>query len=635
MSKSYTQILNDYWGFKTFRGSQQLIIENIIASKDTLALLPTGGGKSICFQIPAIVRDGICIVISPLVALMIDQVKSLKKRKIKAECIHADLNKNEIDRILDNCIFGNVKLLYISPERISSQLFLERFKRMNISFIAVDEAHCISQWGYDFRPSYLKIKDLKKIFPSLAFLALTATATPKVCEDIQQQLEFKENNIVQDSFKRQNLSYNVIFPKDKYLYTLKLINKHKKQSTIIYVRTRKACKVLFNLLRKNNIDCTYYHAGLEPTRKTAAQNNWSSGKVNVMIATSAFGMGIDKEDVRAVINFDVPESIEAYFQEAGRAGRDSEKAFSYLLVQKKDEQNLVNRIHSSYPSETKIKITYQKFCNIHQIALGSGQNHFYELSYSDISAKTDLSNLEVYHAFRLLERSGYVQLNSTSSNSSTVMIICSRDTLLNFTKLNPSSSLILECLIRSYSGLFNSSTKISEVQIAKRVNKSVEQITKQLAELNKLKIISYEKSSSNLKLMLTLPRVKSESIVLSPEVYTNRKKADLKRVNRILDFAFNASECRERLILNYFGEKTEHNCNNCDNCIKNKNSSKKNNLLNHVEQLTESPIEADALYEELSTQFHKKDIDQIVRRMLEQGKLKINALNLIVKNPTY
>ena len=271
MSKSYTQILNDYWGFKTFRGSQQLIIENIIASKDTLALLPTGGGKSICFQVPAIVRDGICIVISPLIALMIDQVKGLKKRKIKAECIHADLNNNEIDRILDNCIFGNVKLLYLSPERISSQLFLERFKRMNVSFIAVDEAHCISQWGYDFRPSYLKIKDLKKIFPSLAFLALTATATPKVCEDIQQQLEFKENNIVQDSFKRQNLSYNVIFPKDKYLYTLKLINKHKKQSTIIYVRTRKACKVLFNLLRKNNIDCTYYHAGLEPTRKTAAQ----------------------------------------------------------------------------------------------------------------------------------------------------------------------------------------------------------------------------------------------------------------------------------------------------------------------------------------------------------------------------
>ena len=635
MSKSYTQILNDYWGFKTFRGSQQLIIENIIASKDTLALLPTGGGKSICFQVPAIVRDGICIVISPLIALMIDQVKGLKKRKIKAECIHADLNNNEIDRILDNCIFGNVKLLYLSPERISSQLFLERFKRMNVSFIAVDEAHCISQWGYDFRPSYLKIKDLKKIFPSLAFLALTATATPKVCEDIQQQLEFKENNIVQDSFKRQNLSYNVIFPKDKYLYTLKLINKHKKQSTIIYVRTRKACKVLFNLLRKNNIDCTYYHAGLEPTRKTAAQNNWSSGKVNVMIATSAFGMGIDKDDVRAVINFDVPESIEAYFQEAGRAGRDSNNAFSYLLVQKKDEQNLVNRIHSSYPSETKIKITYQKFCNIHQIALGSGQNHFYELSYSDISAKTDLSNLEVYHAFRLLERSGYVQLNSTSYNSSTVMIICSRDTLLNFTKLNPSSSLILECLIRSYSGLFNSSTKISEVQIAKRVNKSVEQITKQLAELNKLKIISYEKSSSNLKLMLALPRVKSESIVLSPEVYTNRKKADLKRVNRILDFGFNASECRERLILNYFGEKTEHNCNNCDNCIKIKNSSRKNNLLNHVEQLTESPIEADALYEELSTQFHKKDIDQIVRRMLEHGKLKINALNLIVKNPTH
>ena len=635
MSKSYTQILNDYWGFKTFRGSQQLIIENIIASKDTLALLPTGGGKSICFQVPAIVRDGICIVISPLIALMIDQVKGLKKRKIKAECIHADLNNNEIDRILDNCIFGNVKLLYLSPERISSQLFLERFKRMNVSFIAVDEAHCISQWGYDFRPSYLKIKDLKKIFPSLAFLALTATATPKVCEDIQQQLEFKENNIVQDSFKRQNLSYNVIFPKDKYLYTLKLINKHKKQSTIIYVRTRKACKVLFNLLRKNNIDCTYYHAGLEPTRKTAAQNNWSSGKVNVMIATSAFGMGIDKDDVRAVINFDVPESIEAYFQEAGRAGRDSNNAFSYLLVQKKDEQNLVNRIHSSYPSETKIKNTYQKFCNIHQIALGSGQNHFYELSYSDISAKTDLSNLEVYHAFRLLERSGYVQLNSTSYNSSTVMIICSRDTLLNFTKLNPSSSPILKCLIRSYSGLFNSSTKISEVQIAKRVNKSVEQITKQLAELNKLKIISYEKSSSNLKLMLALPRVKSESIVLSPEVYTNRKKADLKRVNRILDFGFNASECRERLILNYFGEKTEHNCNNCDNCIKNKNSSRKNNLLNHVEQLTESPIEADALYEELSTQFHKKDIDQIVRRMLEHSKLKINALNLIVKNPTY
>ena len=633
MIKDLEKILNNYWGHQSFRGSQQSIIENVISKTDTLALLPTGGGKSICYQIPALATQGICIVISPLIALMIDQVNNLKNRKINAECIHSGLNLKDIDRILDNCIFGNIKLLYISPERINSKIFIERFKKMNVSFIAVDEAHCISQWGYDFRPSYLKIANLKEISPNLSCVALTATATPKVCLDIQEKLLFKKKNTIKDSFQRKNLSYKVIKTKDKYSFTINLLKNKRNQSSIVYVRKRKMCTIIYKLLIEENIKCDYYHAGLNNEEKISAQQNWSSGKSTVMIATSAFGMGIDKEDVRLVINFDIPESIEAYFQEAGRAGRDNKSADAYLLTQNSDKATLINRVNLSYPKMHTIKTAYQKFCNIHQIALGSGENESFDFNYNLIASKTDLTNLEVFHCFRLLELSGYINLSSSSYHSSKLKIICSKKTLFNFIKTNPTFSLLLETLIRSYSGLFNDFSSINEIVLSKRIHQAPKETITALTQLDQLNIISYSQNTSSLKLTLSHPRVDAQSIVIDPTIYTARKEADLERANNVIQYSFNTTTCRVRFLLNYFGEKKSTNCNNCDNCIKNNNTNKKSFLLEKIETIISSPIEVDTVYESLIQDFHKKDIDNVLRKMIEHGKVKINSLNqLELKN---
>lgn len=501
---------------------------------------------------------------------------------------------------------------------------------MQVSFIAVDEAHCISQWGYDFRPSYLHIAELKSIQPDLTFLALTATATPKVCDDIQEKLLFKKKNIIQDSFQRKNLSYKVINTKDKYKFTTTLLKNHLNETAIIYVRTRKMCAILYNLLTSEKINCTYYHAGLTSNEKHKSQENWTSGTKPVIIATSAFGMGIDKKNVRLIVNFDIPESIEAYFQEAGRAGRDNKKANSYLLIQNVDKTNLINRVELSYPNIETIKGVYQKFCNIHQIAIGSGENDSFDLDYNLISSQTEYNNLEVYHSFRLLELSGYLTLSSNNLNKSKLKIICSKKTLLNFINTNPNQSSLVDTLIRSYAGLFNDFIPINEILVSKRNHQSTKETIKGLILLDNLKIISYQQNKGSIKLNLSIPRVDSKSISIQPLIYKKRKQTDLERVNNIINYSFNNTTCRTQIILNYFGEKQTSNCNNCDNCIKNNNTKNTTSLISNIEQLTKNPIEVDELYEKLTQNFHNKEIDKTLRKMIEYEKVKLNKLNQLI-----
>ena len=628
MSTEFHIILNKYWGFNSFRGSQEKIIKNIFSNKDTLALLPTGGGKSICYQVPALAKEGLCIVISPLIALMTDQVNNLKKKNINAECIHSNHSKKEIDRILDNCIYGNVKLLYLSPERLKTTLFKERFKKMNVSFIAIDEAHCISQWGYDFRPSYLEIAELRTVNPEIPFIALTATATPNVCSDIQNKLLFKKFNSITDSFYRENLTYSVVQPINKFEYLLNIL-KSKNDCTVIYVRTRRVCLTLYNILNKNDITSTIYHAGLDYEIRNTSQQRWMNGEINVMIATSAFGMGIDKQNVRTVINFDITESLESYYQEAGRAGRDNKKAQAILIVENSDKTNLTNRVKKAYPKIELIKAIYQKFCNLHQIAIGSGKDNKYSLDYNLISNLTEFSTLEVFHSFRLIELSGYVTISNSKLNTSELKVELSKKELIEFIEKYKDFEAIINVLIRSYSGVTDKLVSINELTIAKRINKNKEQTEILLQKLNTIGVIKYEQSNSPISLVFNEPRIDVKRLQINNEIYSNKLKTDLQRVNSILDYSFNETTCRNKLLLKYFGEDFKADCMECDNCLNNKNKNLKPIENQIINVLKLKPLEPQQIIDELAFKHSKNDIKKNLREMMDNNKIKTNKLNMI------
>ena len=628
MSNEFRLILKKYWGFESFRGSQEQIIQNIFSNKDTLALLPTGGGKSICYQVPALAKEGVCIVITPLIALMMDQVNNLKKKQINAECIHSNNSKKDIDRILDNCIYGNVKLLYLSPERLKTTLFKERFKKMNISFIAIDEAHCISQWGYDFRPAYLEISNLRNLKPEIPFIALTATATANVCSDIQQKLLFKSKNIITDSFLRQNLFYSVVQPINKFDFLLASL-KRGNECTIIYVRTRKMCNTLFNILKEQRIKSTIYHAGLSHQTRSSSQQTWMNGTINIMIATSAFGMGIDKQNVRTVINFDIPESIESYYQEAGRAGRDNKKSHSILIVENSDKTNLVNRVKNTYPKLEIIKNIYQKFCNLHQIAIGSGSESKYSLNYNVISNLTDYSTLEVFHAFRLIELSGYITISNSKLNLSELKIELSKKDLIQFIENHKKFKPIIDVLIRSYSGIMENHVTINELLLSRRINENKKQTEMLLKKLDNLNVASYKQRDSDIILIFNFPREDVKSLKIKNEIYSNKLKNDLQRVNSILDYSFNQKTCRNKILLNYFDENIKDDCLICDNCLNKNNKNFKAIEFEVLKIVKEKPIELSDLLNKLMSHFLKNDIKKIIRKMMDNNKIKMNKFNLI------
>jgi len=560
------QILAHYWGYSQFRPLQEDIILSVLSGKDTLALMPTGGGKSLCFQVPGMAKDGLCLVISPLIALMKDQVEGLRKKGIPAVAIVSGMSRNEIDIALDNCIHGKEKFLYLSPERLSSKLFIERLQLMNINLLAIDESHCISQWGYDFRPSYLRIAEVREHLPDVPVLALTATATPEVQSDIRQSLNFKEDVVFRKSFERKNLSYVVLREDDKLLRMLKVVN-NVTGSGVIYVRTRRRAKDISEYLNRNKIKAGFYHGGMNASERTKIQDQWMSGALRIVVATNAFGMGIDKGNVRFVLHLDLPESLEAYYQEAGRAGRDEQKAYAVLLYNESDKAEMEQRAKTSFPDIKKIRIVYQALANYYNLAIDSGQGISYDFALTDFCSRYNLSVHETYNCLKVIELQGLIELSGSVQLQSKIHFISHRDQLYEFQVKNPELDHFIKIILRSHEGLFDEYVSIHENQLAKRAEKTQFEVEKYLELLQKLNIIHYIPSKDIPQLTFLEPRLDSKLLSIDKKNLIDRKERYLLRAKAVLNYSSEKSRCRSQMLLAYFGEETWHRCGVCDYCL--------------------------------------------------------------------
>ena len=582
-SEKYHQILKEYWGYDNFRELQLPIIESIGSGKDTLGLMPTGGGKSLTFQVPAMAMEGICLVVTPLIALMKDQVANLQKRGIKAHAIHSGLSAKEISIILENSIYGNFKFLYLSPERLATDLFLTKLPLLDISFIAIDEAHCISQWGYDFRPAYLKIAEVRTLIPDKPILALTATATKEVVEDIQVQLQFKEKNLFSKSFRRSNVSYVVRKCDVKEEQILKIITSID-GSGIIYTRNRKKCKELAELLNQNNITANFYHAGLPDLVKDERQKEWMSGKSRVVVATNAFGMGIDKPDVRFVIHADIPESPEAYFQEAGRAGRDEKRAFAILLWSPDDRGKLLRRISSTFPEKEEIKRTYTALANYCQLPVGTGYLYSQDFDLGEFCRHFHFSLLNAHSSLKILELAGYIEYLEDLDMPSKVYFTMERNDLYRFQVANEELDTIIKLLLRRYTGLFTEYVTISEQELAQLSKSTKDVVYKNLVKLAKAGVISYIPRKHATIISYPTSREEERHLILPPEVYQNRKERYESRINAMISYCETDFVCREKLLLDYFGQTTSANCGVCDVCIERKKNHTYSEAIETIEE---------------------------------------------------
>lgn len=573
MADKFQAILREYWGYPDFRGIQRNIIESIASGRDTLGLMPTGGGKSITFQVPALAQKGVCIVITPLIALMKDQVFHLRERGILADAIYADKSRNEILQILDNCIFGGVKILYVSPERLASELFQTKLKHINVSFITVDEAHCISQWGYDFRPSYLQIAEIRKLKPGVPILALTATATPEVVDDIQERLQFEQKNVFKMSFERKNLAYVVRTSNDKpaeMVHILKSVG----GSAIVYARSRKRTKEMSELLSQQGISATFYHAGLAPDVKDERQKAWQADEVRVMCATNAFGMGIDKPDVRMVIHIDSPDSLEAYFQEAGRAGRDGKKSYAVLLFDRNDEMKLLRRVDDTFPPKELIQDIYEHLAYFYQIGVGSGMGKTFEFDIEKFCVTYKYFPTKVDAALRILERSGYLHYEDNPDGKARLMFLLGRNDLYQLDQLSPSQDAVITALLRCYGSLFVDLTFIDENLIARQAELTIQQVYFALKNLAARHIIKFIPRRKIPFVTYTRDRVDGDKVMIPREVWESRREQYVKRINSMLQYAMDDKMCRSRQLLAYFGEENESDCGQCDVCLEKKTEEK-------------------------------------------------------------
>lgn len=533
---------------------------------DTLGLMPTGGGKSITFQVPALAMEGTCLVITPLVALMKDQVENLKKREINALAIHSGLSREEIDIALDNCIYGDVKFLYLSPERLETDIFRVRVEKMNINLIAIDESHCVSQWGYDFRPSYLNIAKLREYLPDVPMLALTATATPVVVEDIMNRLNFREKIVFRKSFERKNLAYQVEFCEDKIQRIIRIIGENP-GSGIIYVRNRKKTKELALAISKEGIRADYYHAGLTHADRSRKQEEWQKNKTPVIVSTNAFGMGIDKPDVRFVIHYDLPDSLEAYYQEAGRAGRDEKSARAVLLYNESDRKSVKQRILVSFPELSLIRDVYNALCNYLQVPVGAGKGQSYDFILTDFISKFKFGAVMAHSCLRVLQREGYIELSEEMNNPSRVYFTVQRDDLYKFQVANERFDGFIKLLLRSYSGMFSSFVAIDENLLAKRSGLSFEDVYQFLLKLSSFGIIQYIPRKKNPVIFFTEERLDSKNLYFSTETYKFLKERYIDRIDEMLLYASGQNKCRSQILLNYFGEKDAARCGQCDVCL--------------------------------------------------------------------
>ena len=573
LSTLNSRILKQYWGYDRFRGIQEDIIDSISKNKDTLGLMPTGGGKSITFQVPALAKEGMCLVITPLIALMKDQVQNLKKRGIKALAIYSGMSRQDIIITLENCIFGNYKFLYISPERLDTEIFRTKLRKMHISMITVDESHCISQWGYDFRPAYLKIAEIRELLPDVPVLALTATATPEVVKDIQARLHFRHKNVFRMSFERNNLAYIVRKTENKTAELLHIL-RSMPGSAIVYVRNRRRTKEITELLNNEHITADFYHAGLDDATKDIRQHRWQSGESRVMVATNAFGMGIDKPDVRIVIHMDLPDSIEAYFQEAGRAGRDGQKAYAVILYAKSDKTTLHKRIPDTFPEKEYIRDVYEHLQYYYQMAMGDGLDCVREFNIEDFCRKFKYFPVPVDSALRILTQAGYLEYTAEQDSTSRILFTIRRDELYRLREMGEDMDRLIQAVLRSYTGVFTDYTYINEDSLAIRTGLTRRQIYEMLVHLAKLRIVSYIPHKKTPYIIYTRERVEAQRIHISPEVYEHRKARYETRINAMLDYVTNDTVCRSRMLLDYFVERNEHNCGQCDTCISLRSKSK-------------------------------------------------------------
>lgn len=590
----YRKILKQYWGYDNFRGIQEDIIRSIGEGRDTLGLMPTGGGKSITFQVPALAQEGLCLVITPLIALMKDQVRNLRERGIKATAIYSGMTREEIVIALENCIFGNYKFLYVSPERLDTEIFQIKLRSMHVSLITVDESHCISQWGYDFRPAYLKIADIRQLLPGVPVIALTATATPEVVSDIQQRLQFRQENVFRMSFERKNLAYVVRHTEDKESELLHILQ-HVDGSGIVYTRNRKKTKEISLFLNRNHITATFYHAGLNDETKDSRQKAWLKGEFRVMVATNAFGMGIDKPDVRVVIHADVPDSPEAYFQEAGRAGRDGMKAYAVLLFCARDKITLKQRVSDTFPEKSYIRKVYEDINFYYQMAMGDGRGCTFAFNIDEFCRNFKHFPVQTDSALKILTRAGYLEYTDEQDNASRIMFTITKEELYRIREQSEDTEKLLRILLRSYTGLFTDYAYISEDNLATRSGLSKQQIYETLLSLSRQHILHYIPAKKTPYIIYTRERQETERVYLSKEVYEDRKESYVQRINAMIEYAESENRCRSRMLLRYFGEKNEHNCGQCDVCLQQHQSGLKSGEFEAISQqlqalLKENPL---------------------------------------------
>ncbi len=628
----YLSILKKYWGYDQFRGIQEDIIQSIGEGKDTLGLMPTGGGKSITFQVPALAQEGLCLVITPLIALMKDQVRNLRNRGIKATAIYSGMTREEILIAMDNCIFGDYKFLYISPERLGTELFQNKLQHMKVCMITVDESHCISQWGYDFRPAYLKIAEIRTLLPETPILALTATATPEVVKDIQERLAFKKENVFQMSFERKNLAYIVRRTENKADELLNILTKVD-GSSIVYTRSRKKTREVAQFLNGQGISATFYHAGLNNDTKDKRQKSWVTGEHRVMVATNAFGMGIDKPDVRVVVHIDFPDSPEAYFQEAGRAGRDGEKAYAVLLYAQSDKNILKKRIADTFPDKEYILKVYEHINYYFQMAMGDGLGCTFAFNIDEFCQNFKHFPIQVDSALKILTQAGYLEYTDEQDNNSRVIFTLQRDELYRINEGSKEAETLIRVLLRSYTGLFSDYAYINEDTLAQRCNLTRKEVYDILLSLTRQRILHYIPGKKTPYIIYTCERRDTSRIILRKEIYEDRKASYEHRINAMLEYADAEDKCRSRMLLRYFGEKNEHNCNMCDVCLhKHDSGIRKGDFESICEQVYEQLNQRPTSFVDL-TQLpisNQEKIEKVLSYLLaeEQIILKDNLLYL-------
>lgn len=622
---TYTEILKTYWGYDSFRGVQEQIVNSIGTGRDTLGLMPTGGGKSVTFQVPAMSMEGVCIVITPLIALMKDQVRNLQERGIKAAAIHTGMSREKIIAVMENCVYGGTKFLYISPERIASDLFQAKLRHVKVCLITVDESHCISQWGYDFRPSYLNVAEIRKLLPGVPVLALTATATPTVVDDIQDRLGFAEHNVIRMSFYRENLSYVVRNTENKQQELIHILEKVP-GCGIVYVRNRSMTREISDWLNTCGITSTFYHAGLEQADKDARQQAWTSGEYRVIVATNAFGMGIDKPDVRVVVHMDTPDSIEAYFQEAGRGGRDGKRSYAVLLHSPGDNRTLSKRVSDTFPKPDFIRSVYEKLAYWFQMAMGDGRGCSFAFSAGEFCRHYSLPVIQTESALRLLTRMGYIEYVEDMEYSANVRFTTSRDDLYRIHSLDPDTENILSTIMRLYSGLFTDGAYIDEQLVCSRTGVDSHTLYDSLVKAQQQGVVRYVPARKTPVLKWTRERVESTMLYFDPEIYDKRLEEYKIRIKAMSDYVNRQTGCRSCMLLEYFGEKKSEPCGNCDICLQHVEGNLKRGEYARIsaavlDYLRENQDDVSGIFR---LPFERGAVEEVVRILVAEEKILVD-----------